>query len=108
MSSDLGKLFQDRRKELGIGVRELARRIGKSPALLTRLENEEEPPSIGPDTLRLIAKELGLSEDKVLVLAERTEEMAPRTELEVALYRRIQTLSKTAQRALLRDLPADP
>jgi transcriptional regulator with XRE-family HTH domain len=104
MPSKLGRFLKERRVALDLGVRELARLIEKSPALLTRLENEDNPPSIGPETLRALARALRIEPDELLVLAERTEEMAPRTVLEVALYRKVQGLSKRKQEALLKQL----
>lgn len=107
MPSKLGAVLRERRLELDIGLRELARRIKKSPALLTRLESEDNPPTVGPETLRAIAEQLELDPDRILVIANRTEEMAPRTELELALYRRVRELPKIKQRALLKDLSED-
>ena len=81
MPSELGKLLRVARTKRRLGLRELARAVDKSPALISRLECDDEVPSVSPETLRAIARELGLDEDKILVLAMRTEEMAPKTEL---------------------------
>lgn len=104
MPSKLGRTLREQRLSLGIGLRELARRIGKSPALLTRLEGDDIPPSVAPDTLRTIAEALKLEPDRILLMADRTEEMAPKTELEFALYRRIRSLSQRRQQEILNDL----
>jgi transcriptional regulator with XRE-family HTH domain len=105
MASDLGRLLRRARKDKEIGLRELARRIGKSPALLTRLENEDQPPTVSPQTLQSIAEVLGLDADQLLVLAKRTpEELSPKTELEFALYRRVKNLRVGEQNKLLQYL----
>lgn len=104
MPSTLGRLLRKQRLSLGIGLRELARRIDKSPALLTRLEGDDIPPSVAPDTLRAIAGALDLEPDRILLMADRTEEMAPKTELEFALYRKIRSLSQRKQQEILKDL----
>ncbi len=111
MASELGKLIRQGRAKKGIGLRELARRIKKSPALLTRLENETQPPTVSADTLALIAAALDLQVDQLLVRAQRTpEELSPRTELEFALYRRVKDLKVTEQSKLLEYLkqPSKP
>jgi hypothetical protein len=41
MPSELGKFIRARRTELGIGLRELARRIEKSAPFLTELELDD-------------------------------------------------------------------
>ncbi len=102
MASDLGRLLRKARKDKGISLRELARRIEKSPALLTRLENEDEVPAVSPETVQTIADALGLPVDQLLVLAERTpDELSPTTELEFALYRRVKNLRVGEQSSLL-------
>jgi hypothetical protein len=45
-----------------------------------------------------------LDDDEVLLLASRTEELAPKTAMELALYRKVQTLSVAEQKQLLRKL----
>ena len=105
MASDLGKCLRRARKEKGIGLRELARAVKKSPALITRLENEGEVPSVSPETLGAIAEVLDLPVDQLLVLAQRApEELSPRTEVEFALYRRVKNLGVAEQKKLLQDL----
>jgi transcriptional regulator with XRE-family HTH domain len=87
---------------MGISLREVARRIDKSPALLTRLENEDEVPSVSPETLKAIADVLDLLADQILVLAQRApDELSPKTELEFALYRRVKKLRVGEQTKLL-------
>ena len=104
MASKLGAQILAARTKKGMGLRELARAIGKSPSFLTRLEREEEFPAASPDTLKAIAQILGLEADAMLVAAGRTHDVAPKTELEMALYRKVQSLPKKDQRALLEEL----
>jgi len=105
MPSELGKLLRKARRKREIGLRQLARMIKKSPALLTRLENEDEVPAISPETLAAIAEAVGLPVDQVLVLAKRSpQELSPRTELEFALYRRVKGLRVAEQQELLKKL----
>jgi transcriptional regulator with XRE-family HTH domain len=102
MPSRLGMRLQAARKKKGIGLRELARSVDKSPALISRLENEEQAPTVSPDTLRAIAKELGLDTDEVLLLASRTEELAPKTATEMALYRKVKDMPAAKQKEWLK------
>ena len=104
MASELGKLLRAARKKKTMGLRELARAIKKSPAVLTRLENEDDVPAVSPETLRAIAEALDLAVDRVLLLAPRTEELAPRTQREVTLYRRFKDLREADQKQVLKDL----
>src|SRR5258708_14604896 len=109
MPSDLGKLIRQARKKREMGLRELARKIKKSPALLTRLENEDQPPSVSADTLALIADALDLPVDQLLVRAQRTpDELSPESELEFALYRRVKDLKVAEQTKLLEHLTRQP
>jgi len=57
----LGPRLSAARKDAGVGLRELARRIGVSPGLISLIENGRSAPSVG--TLYAIARELGLSFD---------------------------------------------
>jgi transcriptional regulator with XRE-family HTH domain len=104
MPSELGRLLRAARKKRGLGLRELARAVDKSPSLLSRLECDEKVPATSPETLRAIARKLELDEDRVLVLAMRTEEMAPKTELEYALYRKVKNMRVSEQKQWLRKL----
>jgi len=109
VASDLGKLIRKARQKKEMGLRELARKINKSPALLTRLENEDQPPAVSPETLALIADALGLEVDQLLVKAQRTpDELSPKTELEFALYRKVKGLKVAEQTELLEYLRAGP
>lgn len=105
MSSELGRLVRKRRESLGIGLRELARRVEKSPAFIVAIELDRNPPGVAEETLRDIARELDLDGDLLLTVAGKTpEDVTPKSPLEVALYRRIGELSEDQQRRLLQGL----
>lgn len=94
MPSKLGRTIKKRRVSLGIGLRELARRIGKSPSFVTILENSEDPPTGSQATLRAIERELGFERDELVTLAGKTpEDVAPSDPVEVALYRRVKEMT---------------
>lgn len=57
----LGSRLSAARKNAGVGLRELARRISVSPGLISLIENGRSAPSVG--TLYAIATELGISFD---------------------------------------------
>jgi transcriptional regulator with XRE-family HTH domain/mannose-6-phosphate isomerase-like protein (cupin superfamily) len=58
---DLGERIRARRAELGLSVREIARRLNVSPSLISQIERGKATPSVG--TLYAITTELGLSLD---------------------------------------------
>ena len=93
MPSKLGKLIRKTRKAKEIGVRELARRIGRSGSFIVRLEKDDDTPSVAEDTLQSIAEELDLDADELITLAGKTpEDVRPSDEREVKLYRRMKQL----------------
>jgi transcriptional regulator with XRE-family HTH domain len=99
MASELGKMIRETRLALGIGLREFAGEIGKSPGFVTQLECEDDVPSVAEETLRVIASRLRLNLDELLVLANRTpSDVIPESPLEVALYRTVKGLSASEQR----------
>lgn len=103
MASELGQRIRGARKELGIGLREFAKAIGKSPGFVTQLECEDAVPSVSEETLRSVARELSLEADELLVLARRTpSDVVPESSLEVALYRRVKGLSPAEQEQVQR------
>lgn len=103
MPSELGQRIRGARLDRGIGLRELAKTIGKSPGFVTQLECEDEVPSVAEETLRSVARELGLDADELLVLARRTpSDVVPESSLEVALYRRVKGLSPAEQEQVRR------
>jgi transcriptional regulator with XRE-family HTH domain len=103
----LGKQIRRARLKAGIGLRELARRIEKSPAYLVALEQAEESPGVTEETLTAIAAELSLSPDVLMTLASKVPaEVKPKTPLEVELYRKVRQLPVKRQQALLEALKA--
>ena len=103
MPSELGQRIRTARQARGIGLRELAKSIGKSPGFLTQLECEDDVPSVAEETLRSVAARLDLSADELLVLAHRTpSDVVPGSALEVALYRRVKELSPADQEQVQR------
>ena len=60
----LGGRLRERREELGISLRELARRIGVSPSLVSQIETAKVQPSVA--TLYALVTELGGSFDELL------------------------------------------
>ena len=69
--SQIGSHIRKTREEAGIGLRELARRIEKSPAFLVALERSEIPPGVTEETLKSIANELNVSIDLLMTLAAK-------------------------------------
>ena len=45
--AEVGERLRERRKELSISVRELARRVAVSPSLISQIENGKTSPSVG-------------------------------------------------------------
>lgn len=60
----IGERLREERVKAGISQRELARRLGLSPSLISQLESGQSRPSVG--TLYSIVTELGLSLDRVI------------------------------------------
>lgn len=88
-----------------MGLRELARKIGKSPAYVVSLERSESSPSVSEETLRSLASELGLELDLLLASVKKTpQELAPRSPTQVALYRLIRYLPSRRQEELREQL----
>jgi transcriptional regulator with XRE-family HTH domain len=65
----LGKKLRTERERRGIALREMARRVGVSPSLISQIERELVAPSVG--TLWSITTELGLVMDELFSDAER-------------------------------------
>jgi transcriptional regulator with XRE-family HTH domain len=64
--SSLGERLRSERAARGLSLRELARRAGVSPSLLSQIETAKVFPSVG--TLYAIVRELGVSIDEIFVL----------------------------------------
>ena len=68
--SKVGHRLRAERERLGIGLRELARRVGVSPSLVSQIELDRVNPSVS--TLYAIVTELGMTMSDVF--GERPEE----------------------------------
>lgn len=65
-----GRFIRDKREEAGLPLRELANRIGISPAYWSRIERDmEKPPK--DDLIVKAAAVLGLDVDDLFIQAER-------------------------------------
>jgi transcriptional regulator with XRE-family HTH domain len=71
----LGERLRSMRQQHEIGLRELAGRIGVSPALISQIETGKSMPSVA--TLYAIVSELGVSLDAVLAEAPDAAEPPP-------------------------------
>ena len=102
MPSELGALIRREREKRGIGLRVLADRIKKSPSLLVRIETDNLLPSVSEETLLRIAGQLDLDENLVMTLAKKVpKELAPGSELDLALYRKVRSMTPEQKRRLL-------
>jgi transcriptional regulator with XRE-family HTH domain len=102
MPSALGTAVAEARRKKDLSLRELAKRVGKSPAFMSMLENEDPAPAVKEETLLALAQELDMSADSLLGLAGKVPEDArPDSGLEVALFRRVKKLGEKEQRKLL-------
>lgn len=105
MPSELGQFIESSRKERGVGLRALARKIGRSPSFLVMIEKNEPPPGVAEETLRRIARALDINPDHLITLAGKTpDDVVPEDELEVSIYRLVKQLSPKAKRSLLSQL----
>lgn len=105
MPSELGQLIASTRNAHGLGLRAMARKIGRSPSFLVMIEKNEPPPGVAEETLRRIADVLELDPDHLITLAGKTpDDVVPVDELEVAIYRLVKKLPPKEKRLLLRQL----
>ena len=105
MASEIGKLIKNSRQAHSLTLRELARRISKSPAYLVALETGKERPGISEETLESLATELNLDPDILMASAKKTpQKLAPRSATQVALYRLIGKLPQDRQEKLKKQL----
>ena len=105
MSSRIGKIIKEARQAQFLTLRELARRIRKSPAYIVSLEREKDPPGISEETLESLAAELDLDLDMLLASVRKTpQKLAPRSSTQVALYRLIGEMPQEKQEELRKQL----
>jgi transcriptional regulator with XRE-family HTH domain len=104
-ASPLGLFIREKRKAMGLSIREFASRIDRSPTFLVLLETEPTPPSTTEALLAGLARELDTSEDFLFGLVRKMPETAlPSSADEVALYRRVKMMSDADKLALLNEL----
>lgn len=75
-NQSLGDLIREARVAKGFGLRELARKIGKTPSYLSDIENDRRVPA--EDVLQDIARLLDLDFDELMARAGRFGEEAVR------------------------------
>ena len=73
-SSKVGRRLRAEREKLGISLRELARRVGVSPSLVSQIELDRVNPSVS--TLYSLVTELGMTMSEVF--SDGAQEPAPR------------------------------
>jgi transcriptional regulator with XRE-family HTH domain len=87
----LGGRVRRARVEAGLGLRELARRLGKTPSYLSDIENDRRVPS--EEVLRALSRELPVEFDELMGLAGRfgedAERYLKRSPAAAKLFRRI-------------------
>src|SRR5918996_754277 len=74
-ASKVGSRLRAERERLGIGLRELARRVGVSPSLVSQIELDRVNPSVG--TLYALVTELGMTMSDVFGDARPGERAVP-------------------------------
>jgi transcriptional regulator with XRE-family HTH domain len=72
----LGNMIREARIKKGLGLRELARRIDKTPSYLSDIENDRRVPA--EDVLQAIARQLDLNFDDLMARAGRIGDEAMR------------------------------
>lgn len=108
MPSDFGQILRKTRHSRGLGLREFARRVGKSPAYIVSLEQSDALPGISEETVSSIAAALELDVDRLMAVAEKTPyDLRPESEEEIALFRLIKKLSAQRKRRLRQQLEAE-
>src|SRR5579862_3807283 len=104
LRDDLGQRLRKAREDKKIGLRELARRLGVSPSLISQIETGKTEPSI--NTLFAMVSELELSVNEIVFDARKEAEApaetpAPEPPNGVAITRRARATTST-------DAPASP
>ena len=105
---DLGSYLRHRREARGLGLRELARAIGRSPALVSRVETGQDT-GLGEETLVAWAAVLEEDPDLLLARAGRLRADIVQTVLSnpdvfIGLIRQLRHLPKRQQSSLLVEL----
>lgn len=104
-ASELGRAIHARRTQLGISLRELARRVEKAPSYIVALERSPRSPGATDETMRALALGLEMDADMLFGLANRSpSDFQPESALDVALHRAIKNLTEAQKRKLLREI----
>jgi transcriptional regulator with XRE-family HTH domain len=74
LRDDLGHRLREAREQKNIGLRELARRLGVSPSLISQIETGKTEPSI--NTLFAMVSELELSVNEIVFDSERDADLS--------------------------------
>jgi len=96
------------REARGIGLRELARTLEKSPTLISRVESGHEP-NVSEETLVAWATALGDDPDLFLARAGKLSEamvkvITDNPEVYIQIIRQLQTLPRKQQAAFVRQV----
>jgi transcriptional regulator with XRE-family HTH domain/quercetin dioxygenase-like cupin family protein len=75
LGGGLGARLREARQSRNVGLRELARRIGVSPSLVSQIETGKSVPSVS--TLSAIVSELDLSANEIVFEPKEAESAAP-------------------------------
>ena len=90
-----GRIIRDRRTELGIGMTDMADRLGISAAYWSRIERDQEKPP-RDELIERAAAILGLRMDDVFVEAQRLPpDMRTDMAKVVHAYRRLRAIDRT-------------
>jgi HTH-type transcriptional regulator, competence development regulator len=105
--SDFGKTLKKLRKEREITQRDLALRVDVDFTYISKMENDKLQNSPSENTIRKIAKELGVDADELTLLAEKVPENIRKTiaddDLAVEFLRKVDHLSDD-QRSKIKEL----
>ncbi len=72
MDDSFGKLIRQKRLEAGVGLRELARLVGKSPGYMSDVEGDRVPPP-SESVIIALAGALGIEKDGLLLAARKVD-----------------------------------
>src|SRR3954447_19544439 len=78
LAEPVGEGLRKHRTEAGMSLRELARKVGVSPSLISQIEHGKATPSVA--TLYAIVSELGISLDELFFDAPRGAAATPEPE----------------------------
>jgi transcriptional regulator with XRE-family HTH domain len=104
----IGPYLRSLREARGLGLRELARAIGRSPALVSRVETEQET-GLGEDTLIAWAEALDQDPDLLLARAGRlrgdvVEAVLSNPQVFIGVVRQLRVLPRRQQATVLDEL----